>query len=62
LYVYLLSKSAAGSIANIYQDFVAESALAPPEVQVDLAVLEKYKEEMDNAAQMPLPDEDDNDL
>lgn len=44
------------------QEFVAEPALAAPEVSVDAAVLEQYRKEMDEAAQMPLPDEDDADL
>lgn len=44
------------------QEFVAAPALAPPEVQVDQAVLEQYQKEMQDAAQMPLPDEDDADL
>lgn len=48
--------------ANIIQDFVAAPALAPPEVQVDQAAMEQYQKEMQDAAQMPLPDEDDADL
>lgn len=44
------------------QEFVAAPALAPPEVQVDQAVLLEYQKEMDAAAQMPLPDEEDADL
>jgi GTP-binding nuclear protein Ran len=44
------------------QEFVAAPALAPPEVQVDQAVLEQYQKEMQDAASMPLPDEDDADL
>jgi GTP-binding nuclear protein Ran len=28
-------------------------------VQVDAALMEQYKQEMDNAAAMPLPDDDD---
>lgn len=46
----------------MFQDFVAAPALAPPEVQVDEAVLKQYQEEMAQAADMPLPDEDDADL
>ena len=49
-------------VGNQTLDFVAAPALAPPEVQVDQAVLEQYRQEMENAAQMPLPDEDDADL
>ena len=44
------------------QDFVAGIALAPPTVQVDKTLLEQYQKEMDEAAEMPLPDEDDPDL
>ncbi len=43
-------------------DFVAGVALAPPTVQVDQALLEQYNKEMEDAARMPLPDEDDPDL
>jgi GTP-binding nuclear protein Ran len=49
-------------VGNQSLDFVAAPALAPPEVQVDQAVLEQYQKEMADAAQMPLPDEDDPDL
>ena len=49
-------------VGNQSLDFVAAPALAPPEVQVDQAVLDQYRQEMENAAQMPLPDEDDADL
>lgn len=44
------------------QEFVAAPALAPPEVQVDQAAMEEYQREMDQAAAMPLPDEEDPDL
>jgi hypothetical protein len=47
---------------NMIQEFVAAPALAPPEAQVDAALLEQYQKEMQDAAQMPLPDEDDADL
>jgi GTP-binding nuclear protein Ran len=49
-------------VGNQSLDFVAAPALAPPEVQVDQAVLDQYRQEMENAAQLPLPDEDDADL
>jgi GTP-binding nuclear protein Ran len=49
-------------VGNPSLEFVAAPALAPPEVQVDQAVLEKYQKEMEDAAAMPLPDEDDADL
>jgi GTP-binding nuclear protein Ran len=41
---------------------VAAPALAPPEVTVDEKVLAQYQQEMTEAANMPLPDEDDQDL
>lgn len=44
------------------KEFVAAPALAPPEVQVDQAVLEQYQKEMEQAANQPLPDEEDADL
>ena len=48
--------------ADSEQEFVAAPALAPPEVQVNEALLEQYQKEMHDAAQMPLPDEEDPDL
>jgi GTP-binding nuclear protein Ran len=44
------------------QEFVAAPALAPPEVQVDQAAMQEYQKEMEDAAAMPLPDEEDPDL
>ncbi len=41
---------------------MAGLALAPPTVQVDEALLQQYHKEMEDAAQQPLPDEDDPDL
>jgi len=41
---------------------VAGIALAPPTVEVDPELVKKYQKEMEDAAQMPLPDEDDPDL
>ena len=49
-------------VGNPGLDFVAGVALAPPTVQVDQALLEQYNKEMEDAARMPLPDEDDPDL
>ena len=46
----------------VCQEFVAGLALAPPTVQVDAALLEQYTKEMEDAANQPLPDEDDPDL
>ena len=46
----------------LFQEFVAGLALAPPTVEVDEALLKQYKDEMEDAANQPLPDEDDPDL
>ncbi|KAF9161517.1 GTP-binding nuclear protein gsp1/Ran [Mortierella sp. AD011] len=40
-------------------EFVAAPALAPAEVSVDPTLMAQYKEELNSAAQMPLPEEDD---
>lgn len=44
------------------QEFVAGYALAPPEVTVDEATMQQYNKEMEDAANHPLPDEEDPDL
>jgi GTP-binding nuclear protein Ran len=49
-------------VGNASLEFVAAPALAPPEVQVNPELMAQYKEEMENASAMPLPDEDDADL
>nr|XP_019043540.1 GTP-binding nuclear protein GSP1/Ran [Kwoniella bestiolae CBS 10118]OCF22470.1 GTP-binding nuclear protein GSP1/Ran [Kwoniella bestiolae CBS 10118] len=49
-------------VGNQSLEFVAAPALAPPEVQVDQALIAKYEEELKQAANAPLPDEDDADL
>merc|ERR1712054_316743 len=49
-------------VGNPQLEFVAGVALAPPEVQVDEKLLEEYRQEMAKATEMPLPDEDDDDL
>ncbi|EPX73348.1 Ran GTPase Spi1 [Schizosaccharomyces osmophilus] len=49
-------------VGNPNLEFVASPALAPPEVQVDQQLLAQYQQEMNEAAAMPLPDEDDADL
>lgn len=49
-------------VGNSGLEFVASPALAPPEVQVDHALMAANDEEMNKAAAMPLPDEDDADL
>jgi GTP-binding nuclear protein Ran len=41
---------------------VAEISLAPPTVQVDPELMRQYQQEMEEAAQTALPDEDDADL
>lgn len=43
-------------------EFVAAPALAPPEVQVDANLMAQYQQELENAVNAPLPDEDDADL
>lgn len=48
-------------LTNPRKEFVAAPALAPPTAQVDEKLLEQYKKEMDEAATMPLPGEDDDD-
>lgn len=46
-------------VGNPTLEFVASPALAPPEVTVDTVLLAAYHKEMEDAAQHPLPDEDD---
>ncbi|KAJ2788819.1 GTP-binding nuclear protein gsp1/Ran [Coemansia helicoidea] len=40
-------------------DFVEAPALQPPEVQIDANLMMQYNQEMEAAAAMPLPEEDD---
>jgi len=49
-------------VGNPTLEFVAAPALAPPTTQVDEELLKVYNKEMEDAAAMPLPDEDENDL
>ncbi|TPX70754.1 hypothetical protein CcCBS67573_g06435 [Chytriomyces confervae] len=49
-------------IGNPSLEFVADPALAPPEVSVDPALLKQYEVELAEAAAMPLPAEEDDDL
>ncbi|KAJ8607438.1 hypothetical protein MRB53_040288 [Persea americana] len=49
-------------VGNPTLEFVAAPALAPPEVQVDQAALAQHQQEMEDAANQPLPDEDDADF
>lgn len=49
-------------VGNPGLEFVASPALAPPETTVDVELMNKYQQEMEQAAAMPLPDEDDADL
>jgi GTP-binding nuclear protein Ran len=49
-------------VGNPSLEFVASPALAPPEVTVDAELMNKYQQEMEQAAALPLPDEDDADL
>jgi hypothetical protein len=43
--------------SNQTLEFVAGPALAPPEVQIDPALIAKYEDELKQAANAPLPDE-----
>jgi len=43
-------------------EFVENAALQPPEVAVDMALMNQYQAEMDAAAAAALPDGDDDDL
>ena len=45
-------------VGNAQLDFVASPALAPPEVTVDADLMRAAEEEMNKAAAMPLPEED----
>jgi GTP-binding nuclear protein Ran len=49
-------------VGNPNLDFVAAPALAPPEVQVDPSLMDQYNKELENAASLPLPAEEDDDL
>ena len=42
--------------------FVEQVALAPPEVQIDLQQQQEYEKQLQEAANMPLPDGDDDDI
>ena len=57
--------SPVGTIASLLthhqQEFVAAPALAPPEANVDEVLLAQYRNEMEAAAQQPLPNEEDDD-
>ena len=49
-------------VGNPGLEFVAAPALAPPEATVDAELMNKYQQEMEQAAALPLPDEEDADL
>ncbi|CAJ0759681.1 11614_t:CDS:1, partial [Entrophospora sp. SA101] len=40
-------------------EFVASPALAPPEVELDQALVEQYNKELQVASAQPLPEEED---
>jgi GTP-binding nuclear protein Ran len=42
--------------------FVESPALAPPEVAIDEAMMKQYTQQLEEANQIALPDEDDSDL
>jgi len=46
-------------VGNPALEFVASPALAPPEAAVDPTLVEQYRQEMEQAAAEPLPDDDD---
>jgi GTP-binding nuclear protein Ran len=46
--------------ANLH--FVEQVALAPPEVQIDIQQQQEYEKQLQEAANMPLPDGDDDDI
>jgi GTP-binding nuclear protein Ran len=46
-------------IGNQNLEFVAAPALAPAEVAVDSALMQQYNQELNEAANQPLPEEDD---
>lgn len=54
-YLYLARKLA----GDVNLHFVESPALAPPEVQIDLAAQAQYEAELAKAQSMPLPDDDD---
>lgn len=54
-FVYLARKLS----GNNDLELTAAPALAPPEVQIDPAMMEQYKQELDAAMAQPLPEEDD---
>ncbi|KZZ87519.1 Ran GTPase [Ascosphaera apis ARSEF 7405] len=45
-------------VGNSSLEFVAGVALAPPEVEISIEQQQKAEQELEQAAQMPLPDED----
>ncbi|KAJ3030406.1 UNVERIFIED_CONTAM: GTP-binding nuclear protein gsp1/Ran, partial [Siphonaria sp. JEL0065] len=49
-------------IGNPALEFVADPALAPPEVSIDPALMAQYTLELEQAAALPLPAEEDDDL
>jgi GTP-binding nuclear protein Ran len=49
-------------VGNPNLEFVAQPALAPPEVQVDSNLMAQYTKEIEDAAQLPLPGDDDDEL
>ncbi|KAF9951754.1 GTP-binding nuclear protein gsp1/Ran [Mortierella alpina] len=49
-------------VGNEQLEFVATPALAPAEMEVDHGLMELYSQELNTAAAMPLPEDDDDDL
>ena len=53
------SRNARGMRRDANLHFVEQVALAPPEVQIDVAQQQAYEQQLAEAANAPLPDEDD---
>ncbi|RDL36251.1 GTP-binding nuclear protein [Venustampulla echinocandica] len=49
-------------VGNPTLEFVTAPALGPPEAQVNMALIEPYRQKMHDTAQVPLPGEDNADL
>ena len=62
LLILAFSVKAETIILTNSQEFVAAPALAPPTATVDEKLLEQYRSEMDAAKEMPLPDDEDEDI
>lgn len=50
------------NVRDLNLHFVEQVALAPPEVNIDIAQQEENEKQINQAVQLPLPDADDDDL